>query len=345
MVVDVDFYSINCKNVVFIAFILEDANRVQLFREDLPYKEHFKWVKPRLRIDQNIIELSHNVVLYPMYTTGWGDAVTIPTSIYLSSVSKVPVVCNTKKIESFTFVCTHELIEEAKLMLKTLRRYHDEPIVGVVDDESSFILKKSFNNLILYNYANNTDLLSVTSKLSNIHNNLTKFHRKDCIFKKMEVMKLGLELFNNTFFLDSDIIVCDSLQENFTKDICLSHHYHNDFNMDKQVGIYNAGYIFTDSKEFPEWWEYHYLNTSTFYEQECMNRIPEYFHTEVFNSRHNVGFWRNDFKWNDIGPQINFNVKSFHHHMTDIFDDKQPVFLKNRNTQLRSYINNLINER
>ena len=114
--------------------------------------------------------------------------------------------------------------------------------------------------------------------------------------------------------------------------------------MDRQVGIYNAGYIFTDNKDFPDWWEHHYLNKSLFYEQECMNRIPEYFNTEVFTKNHNFGFWRNDVEWTHTGPQINFHIKSFHHHMTDIFDDKQPENLKIRNTQLRSCIRGLINE-
>ena len=57
-------------------------------------------------------------------------------------------------------------------------------------------------------------------------------------------------------------------------------------------GLFNAGFLFTQDKEFPEWWKYNFLNKSGFLEQETLNRACRDFTFGIFDEQHNYGFWK-----------------------------------------------------
>lgn len=251
-------------------------------------------------------------------------------------------VRETQKIKSFCYICTHELKTELAASIYSLRQFHKEPILVLVDQETKDYLKQyNFSKLQIKVGANKEHLQEELDILGHTYDDLKTFHRKDCIAKKMDVMDWALESHDNTFFLDSDIIVLSNLQENFTSDICLSPHFHSDDdqgrNLDERVGIYNAGYIFCSNKDFPKWWKTNFYNHSRFYEQECMNRIPDHFSTQCFPEGHNLGFWRKGFGYINDDLMINFKVKSFHLHLTTIFDEKQHESLKEKTLNLRIF--------
>ena len=251
-------------------------------------------------------------------------------------------VRETQKIKSFCYTCTHELKTELAASIYSLRQFHKEPIFVLVDQETKDYLKKyDFSKLKIKVGANKEHLQEELDILGDTYDDLNTFHRKDCIAKKMDVMDWALESNDNTFFLDSDIIVLSNLQENFTSDICLSPHFHSDDdqgrNLNERVGIYNAGYIFCSNKDFPKWWKTNFYNHSLFYEQECMNRIPDHFSTQCFPQEHNLGFWRKGFGYINDDLMINFKVKSFHLHLTTTFDEKQHGSLKEKTLNLRIF--------
>ena len=145
----------------------------------------------------------------------------------------------------------------------------------------------------------------------------------------MDVMNIALANHDNTLFLDADIIILDSLQEFFESPIVLSPHYYPEEDELKgfEFGFYNAGYVFCAVNSFPNFWKYLYLNNSLFFEQECMNRIPETHLIQTFSKEHNVGFWR--------GKEILNKVKSFHFHLSSGVDENRSEVLKSLNNDIK----------
>lgn len=239
-----------------------------------------------------------------------------------------------RKIESFCFVTTSNIRGEAAMLLKSLRKFHNEPVYIICDAMSKRYLTKLGlidDNVYCRVQAEPEDLKSIDTEIFKNHkciaNNL---HNAPAILKKMDVMEYALEHHENTFFLDSDIIVTDSLQEYFQAKVVLSPHFFPKRTIMNgyECGFYNAGYVFCASKGFPRMWRHMYLNDSTFFEQECMNRIPESCTIETFGRDHNIGFWREG-----IFPKT---VKSFHCHITNGVD-------KNRNDRLKELNENIRN--
>lgn len=247
-----------------------------------------------------------------------------------------------QKIQSFCYTCTKELKTELAVSIYSLRQFHHQPIFALVDQETKEHLEKfNFSKIHIKVGADKEHLQEELDALGKTYDDLKTFHRKECIAKKMDAMDWALERHDNTFFLDSDIIVIDDLQENFTSDVCISPHFHEQDEegraLDKRVGTYNAGYVFCSNKQFPKWWKDNFYNKSKFYEQECMNRIPDYFSTQCFSKEHNLGFWRKGFGYINDDVIIDFEIKSFHLHLTTIFDDRQPESLKEKNVNLRVF--------
>ena len=238
------------------------------------------------------------------------------------------------KIESFCFVTTKNIMSEAAILLKSLRKFHDEPVYIICDKVS----KRYLGNLNLIDDNVFFRLVAEKDDLKNIDKDIfaghkciaNEIHNAPAIFKKMEVMEFALDHHNNTFFLDSDIIVLDSLQEYFESKVVLSPHYYPKRTIMNgyENGFYNAGYIFCASKGFPNYWRHIYLNDSIFFEQECMNRIPDTCQIQTFSKEHNVGFWREG-----ILPE---HIKSLHFHISDGVNKKRTNHLQKLNDRIKS---------
>ena len=188
----------------------------------------------------------------------------------------------------------------------------------VICDQASidFLEKEGFKDgSLIYKIISKSHLTKINDDIFKDHpciaNNI---HRPAEILTKMDAMNFALKHHDNTFFLDADIIILDNLQEYFTCKVILSPHYYpksliyNGF----ENGFYNAGYVFCASKGFPNYWKHIYLNDSIFFEQECMNRIPDNITIQTFSKEHNVGFWRRS--------QIPEKIKSLHFHITSGVD-------------------------
>ena len=219
------------------------------------------------------------------------------------------------KIESFCFVVTANLKDEAEVLLRTLRLFHDEPVYIICDKETRIHLNKMqlCDNVKFKTSAEKEHLDAIQEKVFEGHSCVANdIHHAPSIAKKMEAMDFALKLHDNTFFLDTDIIVLDNLQEYFTAEIVLSPHFYPKEKQHKgfEFGFYNAGYLFCANKGFPRFWKHLYLTDSTFFEQECMNRISDYYNIQTFSKQHNVGFWR--------GDNLPIEAKSVHTHISEL---------------------------
>lgn len=238
------------------------------------------------------------------------------------------------RIESFCFVATENVKEEAELLLSSLRLFHKQPVYVICDGATKkHLQQKNLTENVNFKLDATEEKLNEIQK-SKFDNHIciaNQIHHAPAILKKMDVMIWALKECNNTFFLDSDIIVLNSLQEYFTSSVVLSPHYYTQNKIHKgfEFGFYNAGYVFCANKGFPKYWKYEYLNDSTFFEQECMNRLPKKYKIQTFGKDHNVGFWRDgEF------PQ---EAKSVHTHITEKGNANRGKLLDDLNRQTKNY--------
>jgi hypothetical protein len=288
----------------------------------------------RIPIDQATLAISKIADIY---------SEDFPFRVVQTKIKKIssPI---TRKIKSFCTVSTHEVKHEVDLMIMSLREFHDQPVYILCDKETKEFLKsKKHKNLFFKVEARREELQKIKKSLDKIVKRRNSFHRPEAILKKMHCMRWAMEENSNTFFLDSDIVVVDSLQENFSHDIVLSPHYDQVGRCKNGLsyGYFNAGYIFCADKTFPDYWEYLYLNRSKFYEQEGMNYIPEKYQIGLFEKGHNVGFWRrlNTGSLNSIK-----NIKSFHAHFDPNIDFKGNAPLRNMNCVMVALAKDYIKE-
>ena len=296
---------------------------------------------PRLKINDKEIGLRDlgdnlfepkSVSILQKAIYGEKDVITTPKFFTEKSFSeKEPRIYH--KIQSFCFVTTDNIKREAAMMIKSLKKFHTQPVYVICDQASRTFLtqERLHDNLFFKLTAEKEDLKKIKKKFFNNHECIANnIHRPAEILKKMEVMNFALESHDNTFFLDSDIIVLDNLQEYFQDKVALSPHYYPKQYLSHgfENGFYNAGYVFCASKGFPKFWKHIYLNDSIFFEQECMNRIPDRQAIQTFPREHNVGFWRRD--------EIPKKVKSLHFHISDGVDRNRPDKLKEMNEDIKT---------
>ena len=246
------------------------------------------------------------------------------------------------KIQSFCFVVTENIKREGAMMLKSLRKFHNQPVYIICDFASKrFLAQEELkDDTVFCQLTDKKELKQINDKIFKGHKCVANdVHRPAEILRKMDVMNFALAHHDNTFFLDADIIVLENLQEYFSAKVVLSPHYYP-----KQYtshgfenGFYNAGYIFCASKGFPNFWKHIYLNDSIFFEQECMNRIPHRQHIQTFSREHNVGFWRRE--------EMPKHVKSLHFHITDGVDKNRCDSLKKLNQTVRDFGVNLLKDK
>jgi hypothetical protein len=230
-----------------------------------------------------------------------------PSVIYLGNLKK-----KSKPIKSFSVIVTKECMREAAILLYSLRVFHSEPVFIICDDESKKYLEEfNFKDINFRTEANQSDLKKADELCLDVDIRNT-YHRRDCILLKMDVWKWAIEECGDSLFLDADILCVSNLNGSNTGDLTLSPHYHAGPKLDtaRDFGIFNAGYLWSNKIEVPDYWREIYLEGSNFYEQECMYKLVHKFNTDFFSESHNIGFWR--------FPDCDINgVRSWHVHLTE----------------------------
>jgi hypothetical protein len=212
-----------------------------------------------------------------------------------------------------TSVCAHELIG----LLLSLSIYHtNEKIYILADSKTKYIIDNItpkpkleiiwFIELDEYSYFDRTYM---------VHNNIwSKFQ-----MNKTNVIKKTLEFELDTLFLDSDIIVTDTI-ENVNKyaDIGVSSQFLNNYKS-QETGHYNGGMIWTNNKSVPDDW-IEFTKTSRYFDQASIeDLVKKYKHFE-FDENYNLQCWR--LYYSEDGKD---KIKSY---LTSVPNDK--VYYKNK---------------
>lgn len=109
---------------------------------------------------------------------------------------------------------------------------------------------------------------------------------------KMDILEIALADSANTMLIDTDMIFfhapwgVDLAQY----EVALSGHMILPAD-EAKYGRFNAGYLGTSQRRFPQWWR-EQLPRSNYYEQECLNHVPNEFKTQELSIHHNFGWWR-----------------------------------------------------
>ena len=229
------------------------------------------------------------------------------------------------KIKSYSVVGNERTMRELALLIASIRRFTDTKICIMTDTVTRMYLETLpfATNLNIKECLNKEDLDKLAKQVAFVikQNN---FHHAGIIFSKMDCITWAVQTYGNTMFVDADVVFLKdpAPQINLDLEVMMSPHYHAEKKpqQNKKVGIFNAGYLWTQAPDLGKVWQDIYLNKSSFYEQQGMYRIMEHFDTGLFNKKHNIGFWRFCKSWSngklDLAPAEGTfrNAISLHFH-------------------------------
>jgi hypothetical protein len=201
-------------------------------------------------------------------------------------------------LKSFSLVSTFNLLAELHLCISAIRRLYSEiPVYVATDSESiSYIKSWGFKYVICLPWCDEGELYKVD--VSAVQGD--SYHSAAIISKKFDIMALAIRDSGSTLLIDSDVILVQPIDQAIWSgaDAMLSPHYYamSRESNSRKYGVYNAGYTYANTPEVPTTWKKLFFEDSFFYEQECMNRLPNYFDCFNFSRAHNIGFWRFEYK-------------------------------------------------
>ena len=217
--------------------------------------------------------------------------------------------------------CIHDCVG---LVLSTYIHMKDTPLVIVCDTIAMQCLKKFIP------WRNNVKFFPELDKYSGKNRNQME---KDGTWTEFQMfkavaMKRALDLYDDTLFLDSDMLVTAPFEiEKIKGDAVLGvspHYIRKEFT--DPHGYYNGGMLWTSSKEVPDAW-IEASKTSRFYDQACIEDLAKQFNHFEFDDSYNISWWRlsqgihGDEK-ERFGPNFTYSgktIKSIHTHFGDAY--------------------------
>jgi len=251
----------------------------------------------------------------------------------------------------FCTLVTAERWMEGVLMAKTLRKYHKEELIVIGDEKVEHKLKEfGIENFTFFPIPNSSDDIIPRWNSSSYHGIV--------VSKKYFAVKKAFERYNNTLYIDSDVIVINPFDEGFTGDVAGTRHHKNGVGKiyGEYAGIWNSGLLMIKDEYFYRWWKQASVYNSLMGDQQCLNYASQFSLVEM-GKNYNVGFWRlgeNDStvesSMKELGIQIRDGnlflgekeLKNFHSH---IFLDEHPSkkMWKNMNNMIKFCLKNSSN--
>lgn len=248
-------------------------------------------------------------------------------------------------LKSFCLVATKEVKRECAVTLRTIRLFHKQPIYLICDDETlNYISQLNIENLNYKSILNEAYREKIKRRFfKNRFKDLCTFHKVECIFPKMDAISFALKSEDNTLFVDADIVFLNEVKIESDKEIILGPHYNpaHRFYQNFNNGFFNAGYLFCSNKCFPRHWRRIYLTDSRFYEQQGMDYIYEKYDIDIFDKRHNMGWWRNrqDNFENPLDIEMdNLDIISFHLHTDPDYNFQDNYVVKQKNLEIKNIL-------
>lgn len=197
--------------------------------------------------------------------------------------------------ECFTTFATIGYLKELKILLSSLEIYNPDSKIIIFADTP---LKMELEEFLKENPLKLE--LEILVKLDKYSKKNRQIMEKEGIFKeftiiKADVIEYALTKYKNTLFIDSDILVVNTITipKDYDKyDIGLSPH----FILPKftaRVGIFNSGFIFVSNKDFPLYWR-NSTKKSRYFEQASLENCAKKFKTFSFGENYNLAWWKLD---------------------------------------------------
>lgn len=263
---------------------------------------------------------------------------------------------------SFSVVATEAHKRELALLIRSIRQFYTSPIFIFTDDNTKQFVEEFKECNLIFKLSANPEDLEIARNLTASVESKNQFHKKEAILLKMDCIEWAVNEAGSTFFVDADIVFNQRIDLDLNDDfeLMISPHYHveNRVNSNRTYGSFNAGYLWTKSVDFAEEWRRIFLEQSSFYEQEGMKHLFEFFDIGLFDKTHNFGFWR--FAKYHASKKIYLRsdqdftkVKSFHFHafpetychandgLRMGYDRLAKVLIPKLNPELKEFINDL----
>lgn len=189
---------------------------------------------------------------------------------------------------SFCTMSTKQCARELVGLLLSLSIHHSESTIYIISDSDTqkYITESSPQPKIKIVWHN------VLDKYSLLNRQTMEQTGKWLEFQmeKANIMKLALETESDTMFLDSDIIVMDTLNVDNNKDIGVSPHFIQKQYTDK-YGFYNGGMIWSKNKNVPDDW-IAFSKMSRYYDQACIEDLAKKYSYFEFDITYNYQWSR-----------------------------------------------------
>jgi len=240
------------------------------------------------------------------------------------------------RAKAFCAVATTEVAGEAEILVRTLRRHHDEPLVLVCDETvASRVGALGLPRIEIGPITGS--LLRRAEELSRRVIRHDPYWKAELIALKFHALRTAIGRHGPSHLLDADIAVNGSLHAGgpWVADLVLSPFYWPDPAAAIPVahGFFNAGYLLAgDTRVVDRWEEMFATGMGGFYEQKCLDYLGREFVTAWFGHEHNFAKWR----WES--PSLR-PVVSLHHKLRAkgtaprIAEMSETVRASDRNTQ------------
>jgi hypothetical protein len=193
------------------------------------------------------------------------------------------------KPSSFCCICTNQCVNETFSFLLSLSIHHkNEKIYIMSDSESKNIILQNTPNLKL----NIIWFIELNEFSNKTRDDMLKENKwTDFQMKKALIIDKVLQHEIDTFFMDTDIIILNPINDiNKKKDLGVSPAYISKSDMEK-VGYYNGGMIWVKNKEIPKKW-IEYSKTSRYHDQAAIDDLVKEYDYFELGENHNFQSWR-----------------------------------------------------
>ena len=202
-------------------------------------------------------------------------------------LQKTVVVCN--KIESFCTFATKNAYKDLRLLLHSLEIYHkDIPIFIYCDDYIAEKIEENNFDLQIHKKIELNKYTNLNRQSMEEQNIFTEF-----LLNKPNVIDYAMETYNNTLFIDADIVILNKMDLLIDKSCDVGLSPHNIFEKsEKMYGIYNVGFVFVANKNITNYWKHIIKTKKGFYEQQALDYFEDKFKVFKFDDSYNFGWWR-----------------------------------------------------
>lgn len=196
-------------------------------------------------------------------------------------------LCN--KIESFCTFATKSAYKDLRLLLHSLELYHkDVPIFIICDKWINDKIENDKYDLIIHKKIDLEKYTDLNRQQMEERNIFTEF-----LLYKAKVIDYAMNIYNNTLFIDSDIVILNKMDLLIDIDYDVGLSPHNIFEENqKKFGIYNAGFMYVANKNITKYWIHIINTTNTFDDQQALDYFEEKFKVFRFDDSYNYGWWR-----------------------------------------------------